>query len=200
MMDLKIQFVGFPESVAVTSAIQDHADTLEETCPQLLSCHVVVERPPRKQHQGGIYHIKIRMTVPGNILVVDRERGLNHAHEDVYVAIRDAFLSARRRVDEYMRMMGGYVKTKNNSNHAKVLRISPDLEYGFLLTEDNREIYFHRNSVVTGNFDELMPGQEVRFAEDMGEKGPKATSVHVLGANGHRGTFKPLEDTSEART
>lgn len=195
-MDLKIQFVGFPESEAVASAIQDHVDSLEKTCPQLLSCHVVVERPPRKQHQGGIYHIKIRMTAPGNIIVVDREPGLNHAHEDVYVAIRDAFFAARRRVDEYMRVLGGNVKVKNNSNHAKVLRISSDLEYGFLLTEDDREIYFHRNSVVTGTFDELTPGQEVRFAEDMGEKGPKATSVHVLGATGHRGTFKPHEETS----
>ncbi len=195
-MDLKIQFVGFPESEAVASAIQDHADSLEKTCPQLFSCHVVVERPPRKQHQGGNYHIKIRMTAPGNIIVVDREPGLNHAHEDVYVAIRDAFFAARRRVDEYMRVLGGNVKVKNNSNHAKVLRISSDLEYGFLLTEDDREIYFHRNSVVTGTFDELTPGQEVRFAEDIGEKGPKATSVHVLGATGHRGTFKPHEETS----
>lgn len=199
-MDLKIQFVGFPESEAVAAVIQGHADSLEQTCPQLLFCHVVVERPHRKHNQGGIYHIKIRMTAPGNTLVVDRERGLNHAHEDVYVAIRDAFIAARRRVDEYMRILGGDVKTKNNSNRAKVLRISPDLEYGFLLTEDEREIYFHRNSVVTGNFDELIPGQEVRFAEDMGEKGPKATTVHVVGASGHRGTFKPFEGTSEARS
>lgn len=53
-MDLKIQFVGFPESEAVAAVIQGHADNLEQTCPQLLFCHVVVERPHRKHHQGGI--------------------------------------------------------------------------------------------------------------------------------------------------
>jgi len=44
-----------------------------------------------------------------------------------------------------------------------------------------REVYFHRNSVADGKFDDLKVGQEVRFSETVGDKGPQATSVHPVG-------------------
>jgi cold shock CspA family protein len=48
-------------------------------------------------------------------------------------------------------------------------------------TSDGREIYFHRNSLVGAEFDKLEVGTEVRFVEDLGEEGPRATTVHVVG-------------------
>jgi cold shock CspA family protein len=50
-----------------------------------------------------------------------------------------------------------------------------------LVTADGREIYFHRNALVGGSFDALEEGTEVRFAEVDGEKGPQASTVHVVG-------------------
>ena len=43
------------------------------------------------------------------------------------------------------------------------------------------EIYFHRNSVADGKFDILEVGQEVRFSEALGDKGPQATIVRPVG-------------------
>jgi cold shock CspA family protein len=48
-------------------------------------------------------------------------------------------------------------------------------------TPDGREIYFHRNSIVDASFDDLKIGAELRFAEELGEKGPQATTVYVVG-------------------
>lgn len=191
MMDLKVQYLDFTESEAVTAAVEAHAEALEKSFRRVMSCHVVISRPHRKLHQGGIYHIKIRLHVPGSQIIIDKEPGLNHAHEDVYIAIRDAFLAARRRVEEFSRIKSGQIKSKNGPQHARIIRLEKDEDYGFLLSEDQREIYFHRNSFLNEDFDSLELGQEVRFSEEMGEKGPKATSVQLIGTSGHRATIHP---------
>jgi cold shock CspA family protein len=47
----------------------------------------------------------------------------------------------------------------------------------FIETADGCEVYFHCNSVLDDAFEHLTVGSEVRFVEEMGEKGPQATSV-----------------------
>jgi cold shock CspA family protein len=55
------------------------------------------------------------------------------------------------------------------------------MDYGKIGTTDGREIFFHRNSVIEADFDALSEGMEVRFNEQMGDQGPKATTVHLIG-------------------
>lgn len=50
-------------------------------------------------------------------------------------------------------------------------------DYGFSETADGRQIYFHRNSVLDWDFNRLTVGSEVRFTEEIGEKGPQASTV-----------------------
>lgn len=185
MIDLKVQYLGFPESDFVSAAVWDYVENLEKFCDQIMSCHVVITHPPRKHHQGGIYHVKIRLHLRGSDIIIDREASKNHAHEDVYVALRDAFGSARRKVEDYVRIQSGQVKQTVRPMHARVIRILADQDGGFLLSEDRREIYFHRNSLVDESFDNLKVGQEVRFSEGMGENGPQVTTMYVVGHSGH---------------
>ena len=63
----------------------------------------------------------------------------------------------------------------------RVSKISAEEDYGFIATPDGREIYFHRNSVIDNAFDRLSVGSEVRFAEELGEKGAQASTVHLIG-------------------
>ena len=58
--------------------------------------------------------------------------------------------------------------------------------FGFLASADGREIYFHRNSVLDNAFASLSPGQRVTFFEEIGEKGPQASTVKPLGKHGLR--------------
>ena len=43
--------------------------------------------------------------------LVDRAKPVDHAHEDVYVAIRDAFDAAVRRLEDQVRRVRGNVKS-----------------------------------------------------------------------------------------
>ncbi|MGO9847760.1 MAG: cold-shock protein [Methylocella sp.] len=54
-------------------------------------------------------------------------------------------------------------------------------DYGFIETSDGREVYFHRNSVLDNAFDRLTVGSEVRFVEEIGQKGPQASTVRLVG-------------------
>jgi cold shock CspA family protein len=63
----------------------------------------------------------------------------------------------------------------------RVSKISAEEVYGFIATPDGREIYFHRNSVIDNAFDRLSVGSEVRLAEELGEKGAQASTVHPIG-------------------
>ena len=62
----------------------------------------------------------------------------------------------------------------------RITALFPDKGYGFLTSPEGYDVYFHENSVVNKDFKKLEIGMEVRFAEEMGEKGPQASSVVVL--------------------
>ena len=64
-------------------------------------------------------------------------------------------------------------------------RIFPEAGYGFLATLDGREVFFHRNSVLDEAFNRLDVGTEVSFVEELGEKGPQASTVKLVGRHNH---------------
>jgi len=82
--------------------------------------------------------------------------------------------------------MQGQTKTHEGEPIGVVSRLEPDAGFGMLTTDDEREIYFHRNSVLNNAFSKLKIGTRVRYAEAMGEKGPQASTVKLLGRHGLR--------------
>ena len=115
-----------------------------------MACRVVVESPHARHHQGRLYQVHIDITVPGAEWVASRSADKNHAHEDVYVAIRDAFDAAKRQLQEYKRKLKNKVKTHETPAHGQVAELEPNQDYGRIQASDGRDIYFHRNSLVRG--------------------------------------------------
>jgi len=178
---LEITFRHMDPSPALEHEIRERARRLEHYCPDLIGCKVVVEAPHRHHQQGNLFHFRIDTTVPGKEIVVQRSPDDQHDHEDPYVALRDAFDAMRRQLEDYSRKRRGNVKTHDEAPHGRVSVLVPGEDYGRLHTHDGRDIYFHRNSLVNGDFDDLEIGTELRYVEESGEQGPQATSVHVVG-------------------
>jgi len=78
------------------------------------------------------------------------------------------------------------VKSHEGQAIGTVVRLDPGGEFGFLRSNDGAEIYFHRNSFLGGEFSELAVGSRVVFVDEIGEKGPQATTVKLLGKHGLR--------------
>lgn len=109
---LQITFRDMEPSAAVEARIRDHAAKLDELYEGIVSCRVMVETSHRHHHKGRLFHIRIDLTMPGAELVVSRDPENDHAREDVYVAIRDAFDAARRRLQNRAQRQRGEVKAR----------------------------------------------------------------------------------------
>lgn len=183
---LQITFEGgLTTSDALRDRIVREAAKLERFHDRISSCRVaVIGRGGRRRH-GDLYAVRLQLTGPGlQEVVIDRNPPEDHAHEDAFVAVRDAFAAARRRLQDRRSRMVGKVKLHEEAPRGRVTQLFPDEGYGFLESLDGREIYFHRNALLNGDFDRLTVGREVRFFEREGEKGPLASSVHLT-RNGH---------------
>ncbi|RRQ22705.1 HPF/RaiA family ribosome-associated protein [Thiohalobacter thiocyanaticus] len=176
---LELSFRNMDHSDAVETAVREKADKLEQFHSNITSCRVIVEALHRHHHKGNTYHVRVDLTLPGHELVASRDPGQNHAHEDVYAAIRDAFNAARRQLEALNHKQQRQVKHHEAPPHGRVHIL--DRDHGRIQTSDGRDIYFHRNSLVNGEFDRLQPGDEVRFDEEMGDEGPQASSVRTIG-------------------
>ena len=180
---LEITFRNLDHSDAVEAKVREKVRKLEQVYDRITSCRVTIEALSRQHTTGNLFHVTIEIGVPGKQVMVDRNRGKNQAHEDIYVALRDAFSAARRRLKGHARKRAGRVKSHEVPPHGKVSHVNGFEGWGFIETPEGREIYFHRNSLVDGDFDKLEEGQEVRYAlaEDESEKGPRATTVKLIG-------------------
>ncbi len=96
--DTKIVFRGVDHSQAVEDAVLKRLDKLERFSDEIQSLRVVVETPHNHHHKGKVYHIGIEAVIPNHDIVVNHEQHDKHAHEDIYVAIRDAFNAIERRI------------------------------------------------------------------------------------------------------
>jgi putative sigma-54 modulation protein len=101
----QISFRNFDRSDAVEERIQEKVDKLEQYFDRITNCQVVVEARHRSHNKGKLYHIKVVLSVPGEDVVVSRDPKDAHAHEDIYVAIRDAFEAVRRQLKKHVRMI-----------------------------------------------------------------------------------------------
>ncbi len=102
---LQINFRGMDVSPALEQLIREKTEKLERFHPNVTGCRVVVDKPHHHKAQGEHFIVSVDVSVPGANIVA------NHAHhEDVNVALRDAFLAARRQLEEHARKLRGDVK------------------------------------------------------------------------------------------
>ncbi len=178
---LQIAFRNMKRSAWAEQLVREHEAKLDSFCANIMRCRVVVKMPHRHHRQGNFYSVRIDLTVPGKEIVVNREPSEHAAYQDFQAAVRDAFDSAKRKLEDYVRVRRRDVKSHEApQTNASIVQLLPEPGYGVLETSDGREIYFHQNSVINEKFEHLKPGMKVSFVEEEGEKGPQASTVRVI--------------------
>jgi cold shock CspA family protein len=179
----QITFRKMRPSAAVEAQLRERTDALERYFPSIMACRVTVESAHRHHRKGRLFQIGVRLTVPGHEIVTNRSPTEHHAHEDIAVAIHDAFDAARRQLEDHLRHVQGKIKEHETPTHGRIVRLIAEQDYGFIESAAGEEIYMHRDSVVGARFDDLQVGDEVRYVEHPGEgeKGPQASTVVPLG-------------------
>ena len=176
---VQVTFRDFPPSEAVTRHVEKRADKLGLFFGRITRCHVVVETPHRHHKHGPRFHVRIDLRVPGKEIVVSRNP--ESEREDLYATLDGAFGDAERILeDRATELKLGPRVNQGKAPHGRVTKLFPDRGYGFLESAEGVELYFHKNSVIHGRFERLEVGAEVRYAEELGDKGPQASTVDVV--------------------
>ena len=175
----EIAFRNVEPTETLKALIQEGIASLEKVHPRLVSCRVMVEEVNR-----GFPHVRLDIGVPGKELVVNnKETPVDPSNRDVAAAIREAFDVARRQLREQRVRQSVEWKRRDRAPTGRVLRLvmdSPSDRYGFLLSEDGREVYFHESSLRELSYDDLVEGMEILFTETSGKEGASAASVSPL--------------------
>lgn len=106
-LPLRITFRDVPHSETIAERIRQKARKLERFSKRITGCHVMVEAPHKSQQKGGLYRVKVDLTLPGGEIVAEKGRPRLHAHKDLMVAVGHAFDAARRQVANYVERQRG---------------------------------------------------------------------------------------------
>lgn len=174
-MPLEISSRKVELSEELRELIRDKAEKLDNLYDDIIRCRVTIDIPHRSQRSGTFYDVRLDLTVPGGEVIVRREPG-----EDLYVAIFNSFEVAERQLKEFAGRQRGEVKHHEEKPVAQVGKVFHDEGYGFLVTADGREIYFHENALLNGKFKDLEAGTPVQYVEREWEKGLQASSITLL--------------------
>lgn len=178
LLPIQVTFREVQPSDAVADYVHKRAQKLTHVFDRISTCRVVVEGAhQRHPRQGPSYRVKIELNIPrGEIVVGDRNAS---GAEDVYAAIDESFDVALRALKEHLHKHRDDHPAREGAPHGRVVRLFPHEGYGFLEGDGGVEVYFHRNSVLHGGFDRLTVGATVRFVEELGERGPQASTVEI---------------------
>ena len=184
---LEIAFHNIESSEWAEQEIRERAADLEKLYDRLVSCRVRIDQRA-KDLTGTIPPVvHIELGIPGRPdLVVSHEPEhllRKYQHPDLRKAIHEAFRIAERQLLALKKQRDGRTKVGDHDTEnqflGQVVEITPGQDFGFLMTKEGGLLYFHRNSLLTGNFDDLKRGDDVYYNEDVGDTGPIATKVRV---------------------
>lgn len=160
---------------------------LERIFDRMASCRVRVDKraKPNGTSIPPVVHIEIGIPGRADIVVSHEPEYLQRKFQrpDLQKAINEAFRIAERQLVELKNQRHGRTKQPlhdtPNQRLGQVAELQPEQDFGFLATSEGTLLYFHRNSVLAGNFDSLSRGDDVYYVEGVGDTGPIATKVRV---------------------
>jgi cold shock CspA family protein len=184
---LEIAFHNTASSKEAEEEIRARVADLERRYNRLISCRVRVEqRASNPSHTiPPVVHIELGIAGRKHFLISHEPDHLlrKYKHPDLHHAIVEAFRLAQRQLSDIKDQRNGRNKDGHhdvgNQSLGQVAEVTPEQDFGYLVTKEGGLLYFHRNSLLTGEFDDLERGDDVYYNEDVGDTGPIATKVRV---------------------
>ncbi|MFT5699539.1 MAG: cold shock CspA family protein/ribosome-associated translation inhibitor RaiA [Desulforhopalus sp.] len=177
-MELKIEARNVELRKGWQTKIEEEQKKLIRHYPNFV-LHLRVSIEATTSHKQGGYEIKLIATVPNDTVVVSR------SSEIVRAAITESFDVLTLQLKEIQRKKRKNKKQAGSGEQVDGLgvirKVSPHESYGFITSVDEREIYFHENSLKNLSIDDLTEGDSVIFGESYGDHGPQASWVRAAG-------------------
>jgi ribosome-associated translation inhibitor RaiA/cold shock CspA family protein len=185
----EISFHNCRGSAAAEDVIRDHIRRLERIYGRMTACRVRVDQRNQNETDTIPPVVRIEISLPGHkdLVVAHEPQHLQRKFQapDLQNAINEAFRIAERQLSKYKDKLTDHGTADMRHEAAQEFRgcvaeLTPGEDFGFLMTKEGGLLYFHRNSMLSGDFDRLQRGDEVSYVEAMGDNGPTASKVRVV--------------------
>ncbi|OGR00066.1 MAG: cold-shock protein [Deltaproteobacteria bacterium RIFOXYD12_FULL_55_16] len=175
-MELQVEGRNLEIRKAWQEKIEEEKGRLARHHPGLVH-HLRISIEETSGHKTGGHEVRLVASVPNDTVVVKRKG------ETVRPLLVEAFDTLGLQLKELQR------KRRQNGKEPEAAAAGPAMAtikslfpyeaYGFLVTMDGQEVYFHENALKDVSMAQLAEGDEVRFAEGEGDKGPTAAWVRL---------------------
>jgi cold shock CspA family protein/ribosome-associated translation inhibitor RaiA len=183
----QITFHDIERSSWVEDYVAERLRKLDRYAEGITSCHVTLAREQSKHHKGNRYSVMVEVRIPPHHdLAVKKQKEIRHIQNELPALINLAFGAIERQLKRTAALRRGEPELRrlDGQPHGMIDKLFAE-GYGFIRSlNDNRQYYFHRNSVLHGDFDRLTVGTEVRFSPEEGDQGAQASSVQVVSRRG----------------
>jgi cold shock CspA family protein/ribosome-associated translation inhibitor RaiA len=166
-------------SPTVDDLVHKRIEALDALHPQIVGVRVTLGAHDKRRVTGRQFDVHLHVHVPGNDLHLHRAFGREEAEDDLKRAVNACFTAAERQLKEDRRQKRPQ-DTKEHApvQHGTVETLEPELGWGMARGEDGREVYFQRESLTQGAWEDIGKGDRLRYRAFDGEKGPFAVDVH----------------------
>lgn len=179
-MELKVEARNVDMRKGWQKRIEEERDKLVQHYANfVLHLRVTIEATPG--YKEGGYEVRLVASVPNDTVVVKRWG------ENVRPLLVEAFDVLGLQLKEIVRKKQNHKSPKipgsmpGMKTSGTIRRLFPEESYGFILTPDQQEIFFHETSLKDIAMADLDEGDEVLFTLEEGDKGPQAGWVKAAG-------------------
>jgi len=181
----QIVFHDVERSEWVENYIVERVQRLDRFAGGNTTCRVTLAKEHASHNKGNRYSVMVEVrTPPQHDLAVRKQKEIREMRNQLPALINLAFGAIERQLKRTAALRRYEEKAHDGQPHGMVEKLFAE-GYGFIRKlDDNQQFYFHRNSVLHGDFERLAVGTEVRFNPEDGEEGPQASSVQIVSKPG----------------
>jgi cold shock CspA family protein len=179
----EVIFKDVDRSAWVEEYIAERCAHLEKFSQEITRCHVTLSQEVASHRKGNRYSVMVEVRMPKHHdLAVKKQKDIVDMQTQLPAMINQAFSAIEKQLKRTVALRRHDEKAHAGGQpHGTVEKVFEQEGYGFIRTvDDDRQFYFHRNSVLHDDFDSLTVGTAVRFTPQLGEEGPQASSVQVV--------------------
>jgi ribosome-associated translation inhibitor RaiA len=114
---LQIKFRFMEPTAFLEARVREQCHKLQRFAEYVTSCRVIIDAEHGQHKKDKLYRVIIDITLPGEEIITSHYPAQDQAHENVNVAIRDAFDAARHQLEDYVRRRRANMKLQDSKLH-----------------------------------------------------------------------------------